>query len=94
MPFRGITKANTLASIVYFCLSVQAALAQSANSNAGGNGNGNAFGHGNGSPFLSTPEIDASSGALAVSAIVAMFALAYALRRRTVPHHNDNPSAK
>lgn len=82
MPFRGITRANTLASIVYFCLSVQAALAQSANSNAGGNGNGNAFGHGNGSPFLSTPEIDASSGALAIASIVALLALAYVAHRR------------
>jgi hypothetical protein len=72
----------SVASSLCFFLSAQAGLAQSANSNAGGNGKGNAFGHGNGNPFLSTPEIDASSGALAIASIVALLALAYVAHRR------------
>lgn len=51
------------------------------NGNGGGNGHGRGNGHGGGQP-LSVPEIDASTGALALAALGAALVLAWEINRR------------
>ena len=73
--------ATIVSSVVAYCVTSSAVLAQAAHSNAGGNGNGWAYGHSD-RAVSSVPEIDASSGALALAAVAAMLLLSYELRKR------------
>jgi hypothetical protein len=52
-----------------------------AQSSGNGNGNGNGHGHGHGRR-ISVPEIDASTGALALAALGAALVLAWEINRR------------
>jgi len=52
------------------------------NGNGFGNGHGHGHGHGHGGGRHDVPEIDASTGLLALAAILAAVAFAWELRRR------------
>ena len=70
-----------ISSAVTYCVTSSVVFAQASHSNAGGNSNGWAYGH-SGRVVSSVPEIDASSGALALAAVAAMLLLSYELRKR------------